>query len=100
MYSINQKSDGDELKVGGGASPRNGDLVVIHLKGKIQGNHQVFVDTFDRDQKPLALIYYEINQSWRQKESRSSSQLGVRTKWCGFRIGSPDSTLGNARIHC
>ncbi|KAL4363689.1 hypothetical protein GQ457_04G039320 [Hibiscus cannabinus] len=45
-----------ELKVGGGASPRNGDLVVIHLKGRIQGNDQVFIDTFDRDQKPLALI--------------------------------------------
>ncbi|GMI94766.1 hypothetical protein like AT1G18170 [Hibiscus trionum] len=45
-----------ELRVGGGASPRNGDLVVIYLKGKIQGKDEVFVDTFDRDQKPLALI--------------------------------------------
>ncbi|KAE8687345.1 Peptidyl-prolyl cis-trans isomerase FKBP17-2 [Hibiscus syriacus] len=45
-----------ELRVGGGASPRNGDLVVIDLKGKIQGKDEVFVDTFDGDRKPLALI--------------------------------------------
>ncbi|KAL4633070.1 hypothetical protein ACB092_04G094700 [Castanea dentata] len=45
-----------ELRVGGGASPRPGDLVVIDLKGKIEGNGEVFVDTFGGDKKPLALV--------------------------------------------
>lgn len=45
-----------ELRVGGGASPRSGDLVVIDLKGKIEGSDEVFVDTFDGDKKPLALV--------------------------------------------
>lgn len=44
-----------ELRVGGGASPRNGDLVVINLKGKVVGSGEVFVDTFDGSKKPLAL---------------------------------------------
>ncbi|XP_012068446.1 peptidyl-prolyl cis-trans isomerase FKBP17-2, chloroplastic [Jatropha curcas] len=44
-----------ELRVGGGASPRPGDLVVIDLKGKIEESGQVFVDTFG-DKKPLALV--------------------------------------------
>ncbi|XVF52954.1 hypothetical protein PTKIN_Ptkin05aG0059400 [Pterospermum kingtungense] len=45
-----------ELRVGGGASPRNGDLVVINLKGKVLGSTgEVFVDTFDGSKKPLAL---------------------------------------------
>ncbi|KAF8022572.1 hypothetical protein BT93_F0168 [Corymbia citriodora subsp. variegata] len=45
-----------ELRVGGGASPRPGDLVVIDLKGKIEGSGKVFVDTFEGDKKPLALV--------------------------------------------
>lgn len=45
-----------ELRVGGGASPRAGDLVVIELKGKVEGSGQVFVDTFEREKKPLALV--------------------------------------------
>ena len=44
------------MRVGGGASPRNGDLVVIDLKGKIEGSGEVFVDTYDGDKKPLALV--------------------------------------------
>ncbi|XVE63983.1 hypothetical protein DITRI_Ditri07aG0064300 [Diplodiscus trichospermus] len=44
-----------ELRVGGGASPRNGDLVVVDLKGKIQGSGEIFVDTFEEGKKPLAL---------------------------------------------
>eukprot|EP00258_Populus_trichocarpa_P021781 XP_024437800.1 peptidyl-prolyl cis-trans isomerase FKBP17-2, chloroplastic isoform X2 [Populus trichocarpa] len=45
-----------ELRVGGGASPKTGDLVVIDLKGKIEGSGEVFVDTFGGDRKPLALV--------------------------------------------
>ncbi|EEF29893.1 peptidyl-prolyl cis-trans isomerase FKBP17-2, chloroplastic [Ricinus communis] len=48
-----------ELRVGGGASPRPGDLVVIDLKGRVEGSGQVFVDTFGGDmnkKKPLALV--------------------------------------------
>lgn len=45
-----------ELRVGGGASPRTGDLVVIELKGKVEESGQVFVDTFGGDKKPLALV--------------------------------------------
>lgn len=48
-----------ELKIGGGATPRPGDLVVIDVKGSIQGSGQVFVDTFGADGKkkrPLALV--------------------------------------------
>lgn len=45
-----------ELRVGGGAAPRSGDLVVIDLKGKIQGSGEVFVDTFENGRKPLALV--------------------------------------------
>ncbi|KAJ9141538.1 hypothetical protein P3X46_032063 [Hevea brasiliensis] len=45
-----------ELRVGGGASPRPGDLVVIDLKGKVEESGQVFVDTFGGDKKPLALV--------------------------------------------
>ncbi|KAG7592096.1 FKBP-type peptidyl-prolyl cis-trans isomerase domain [Arabidopsis thaliana x Arabidopsis arenosa] len=47
-----------DLRVGGGATPRAGDLVVIDLKGQVQGTGQVFVDTFgSKDKKkPLALV--------------------------------------------
>ncbi|KAJ8753655.1 hypothetical protein K2173_026331 [Erythroxylum novogranatense] len=45
-----------ELRLGGGASPRPGDLVVIDLKGQVQDSGQVFVDTYGRDKKPLALV--------------------------------------------
>ncbi|XAR68395.1 Peptidylprolyl isomerase [Bertholletia excelsa] len=43
-----------ELRVGGGASPRTGDLVVIDLKGSVEG--KVFVDTFEGEKKSLALV--------------------------------------------
>jgi FKBP-type peptidyl-prolyl cis-trans isomerase len=45
-----------EVIVGGGASPRPGDLVVIDLKGKVEGSGEVFVDTFGGEKKPLALV--------------------------------------------
>lgn len=45
-----------EMRVGGGASPRPGDLVVIDLQGSVQGSGEVFVDTFDGEKKPLALV--------------------------------------------
>ncbi|KAJ4959797.1 hypothetical protein NE237_019707 [Protea cynaroides] len=45
-----------EMRVGGGASPRPGDLVVIDLKGSVEGTGEVFVDTFTRDKKALALV--------------------------------------------
>lgn len=45
-----------ELRVGGGATPRPGDLVVIDLKGKVEGSGEVFVDTFEKEKKPLALV--------------------------------------------
>lgn len=45
-----------DLKVGGGASPRPGDLVVIDLRGKVEGSGEVFVDTFGGEKKPLALV--------------------------------------------
>ncbi|KAI7753973.1 hypothetical protein M8C21_023119 [Ambrosia artemisiifolia] len=45
-----------ELRVGGGAIPRKGDLVVIDIKGSVVGDGGVFVDTFGRDKKPLALV--------------------------------------------
>ncbi|CAH8252703.1 unnamed protein product [Arabidopsis lyrata] len=47
-----------DIRVGGGATPRAGDLVVIDLKGQVQGTGQVFVDTFGSKgkKKPLALV--------------------------------------------
>ncbi|CAH8391001.1 unnamed protein product [Eruca vesicaria subsp. sativa] len=47
-----------DLRLGGGATPRTGDLVVIELKGQVQETGQVFVDTFgSKDKKkPLALV--------------------------------------------
>ncbi|KAJ0237581.1 Peptidyl-prolyl cis-trans isomerase FKBP17-2 [Hirschfeldia incana] len=47
-----------DLRLGGGATPRPGDLVVIELKGQVQETGQVFVDTFgSKDKKkPLALV--------------------------------------------
>lgn len=44
------------MRVGGGASPRPGDLVVIDLKGSMEGGGEVFVDTFVGEKKPLALV--------------------------------------------
>ncbi|KAJ0047921.1 hypothetical protein Pint_17026 [Pistacia integerrima] len=46
-----------ELRVGGGAAPRTGDLVVIDLQGKVEETGKVFVDTFNGEKKkPLALV--------------------------------------------
>ncbi|ERN00602.1 peptidyl-prolyl cis-trans isomerase FKBP17-2, chloroplastic [Amborella trichopoda] len=44
-----------EMRVGGGAMPKTGDLVVIDMVGRIQGTKTVFVDTF-ASKKPIALI--------------------------------------------
>ncbi|KAL5722020.1 hypothetical protein ACHQM5_005591 [Ranunculus cassubicifolius] len=45
-----------EIKVGGGATPRAGDLVVIDLKGSVEGSGDVFVDTFEGEKRSLALV--------------------------------------------
>nr|GMD30664.1 peptidyl-prolyl cis-trans isomerase FKBP17-2, chloroplastic-like [Ipomoea batatas]GMD35634.1 peptidyl-prolyl cis-trans isomerase FKBP17-2, chloroplastic-like [Ipomoea batatas] len=45
-----------ELRVGGGAIPRPGDLVVVDIKGSVEGSGEVFIDTFVGDKKPLALV--------------------------------------------
>ncbi|KAG8388023.1 hypothetical protein BUALT_Bualt02G0082100 [Buddleja alternifolia] len=46
-----------ELRVGGGATPRPRDLVVMNVKGSVQGSGEVFVDTFEGEKKkPLALV--------------------------------------------
>ncbi|KAK4410822.1 Peptidyl-prolyl cis-trans isomerase FKBP17-2, chloroplastic [Sesamum angolense] len=46
-----------ELRVGGGASPRLGDLVVMNVKGSVQGSGEVFVNTFEGEKKkPFALV--------------------------------------------
>ncbi|XXG55460.1 hypothetical protein AAC387_Pa03g3125 [Persea americana] len=45
-----------EMRVGGGATPRAGDLVVIDLKGGVEGSDKAFIDTFDGNEKPLALL--------------------------------------------
>ncbi|KAL7099146.1 hypothetical protein ACP275_09G064500 [Erythranthe tilingii] len=45
-----------ELRVGGGASPRAGDLVVINVKGSVLGSGEVFVDTFSGEKRALALV--------------------------------------------
>lgn len=42
------------MRVGGGASPRPGDLVVLNVKGSVKGSGEVFVDTFNK--RPLALV--------------------------------------------
>ncbi|XP_057791521.1 peptidyl-prolyl cis-trans isomerase FKBP17-2, chloroplastic-like [Salvia miltiorrhiza] len=43
-----------ELRVGGGSSPRTGDLVVMNVKGSVQGSGEVFVDTFKS--RAIALV--------------------------------------------
>ncbi|KAH0455323.1 hypothetical protein IEQ34_015355 [Dendrobium chrysotoxum] len=45
-----------DIRVGGGAIPRSGDLVVINLKGKVFNGGDVFVDTFGDGKRPLALV--------------------------------------------
>lgn len=45
-----------DMRIGGGASPRTGDLVVIDLKGNIKDTGEVFVDTFGKNTKSLALV--------------------------------------------
>lgn len=47
-----------DLRLGGGATPRPGDLVVINMKGQVQETGQVFMDTFESkdNKKPLALV--------------------------------------------
>jgi len=44
------------LKIGGGDMPRRGDLVVIDIMGKVESTGEVFVNTFEGDKKPLALV--------------------------------------------
>ncbi|XVE58847.1 hypothetical protein DITRI_Ditri04bG0202100 [Diplodiscus trichospermus] len=45
-----------ELRMGEGAPPRKGDMVVIDLKGNVEGSGEIFVDTFDGSNRPLALV--------------------------------------------
>ncbi|XP_074304358.1 peptidyl-prolyl cis-trans isomerase FKBP17-2, chloroplastic-like [Silene latifolia] len=45
-----------EMRVGGGASPRQGDLVVLELKGSMKDSGKVFVDTFGGNKRSLALV--------------------------------------------
>ncbi|XP_020080783.1 peptidyl-prolyl cis-trans isomerase FKBP17-2, chloroplastic-like, partial [Ananas comosus] len=50
-----------EMRVGGGDTPRQGDLVVIELQGRVirdngSGGSGVFVDTFGEGKRPLALV--------------------------------------------
>ncbi|KAJ7555443.1 hypothetical protein O6H91_05G038100 [Diphasiastrum complanatum] len=46
-----------DLRVGGGSSPKIGDLVVVNLIGKVQRTGQVFVDTFSGSRRPLAFVF-------------------------------------------
>nr|ABK26897.1 unknown [Picea sitchensis] len=46
-----------DLRVGGGPSPRLGDLVVIGLQGKVCNPEYVFVDTFSRSKNSLAFLF-------------------------------------------
>eukprot|EP01018_Ginkgo_biloba_P036856 Gb_09810 [translate_table: standard] len=46
-----------DLRVGGGPSPRPGELVVIALQGKVQSTGYVFVDTFSEKKRPLAFLF-------------------------------------------
>ncbi|ONK65420.1 uncharacterized protein A4U43_C07F36910 [Asparagus officinalis] len=46
-----------DIKVGGGATLKQGDLIVIDLKGKVAGsNEEEFVNTFEQGKRPLALV--------------------------------------------
>ncbi|KAL5052401.1 hypothetical protein RYX36_033083 [Vicia faba] len=45
-----------ELKIGGGDTPRRGDLVVIDITGKVESTGEVFVNTFEGEKKSLALV--------------------------------------------
>lgn len=50
-----------EMRVGGGDTLRQGDLVVIDLQGRVIGDNGsggsgVFVDTFGEGKRPLALV--------------------------------------------
>ncbi|CAN6483792.1 unnamed protein product [Victoria cruziana] len=45
-----------EIRIGGGASPKAGELVVIDLIGKVEGSRVVFVDTLNGTRKSLALV--------------------------------------------
>ncbi|KAL9247897.1 hypothetical protein vseg_021277 [Gypsophila vaccaria] len=45
-----------EMRVGGGATPRRGDLVVIDLQGSIKDSGKVFVDTFGKKNRSLAHV--------------------------------------------
>lgn len=42
--------------MGGGATPRPGDLVVLDLKGSVLGTEEPFVDTFNGDKRSLAIV--------------------------------------------
>uniref|UniRef100_A0A803N8A9 peptidylprolyl isomerase n=1 Tax=Chenopodium quinoa TaxID=63459 RepID=A0A803N8A9_CHEQI len=45
-----------DMRIGGGATPRTGDLVVIDLKGSVKDSGEVFVDTFGKNNRSLALV--------------------------------------------
>uniref|UniRef100_A0A0C9S5U7 peptidylprolyl isomerase n=1 Tax=Wollemia nobilis TaxID=56998 RepID=A0A0C9S5U7_9CONI len=46
-----------DLRIGGGSSPRTGDLVVIGLQGEVKSTGYVFVDTFSGRKKSLAFLF-------------------------------------------
>lgn len=46
-----------DLRVGGGASPHRGDLVVVDLVGKVQSTGQVFVDTYEGTRRSIAFVF-------------------------------------------
>ncbi|KAH9293449.1 hypothetical protein KI387_022615 [Taxus chinensis] len=46
-----------DLRVGGGSSPKTGDLVVIGLQGKVKSTGNVFVDTFSGRKSSLAFLF-------------------------------------------
>lgn len=57
FHSLNSWFRYYEMRVGGGASPKPGDLVVIDLQGRVVGsNDQDFVNTFEQGKRPLALV--------------------------------------------
>lgn len=72
------------MKVGGGDSPRPGDLVVLDLKGKIvggSGSSETFVDTFAEGRRPLALVLGS-------RPYTKGMCEGVESVLCSMRAGS------------
>ena len=68
-------------KIGGGARPQQGDLVVLNLKGYaiIEGDKQLFVDTSDTG-KPIVLVY-------KSRPFTAGNSLGVELALEDMRAG-------------